>query len=283
MDTMLSRTRWWRITPVLFITYSFAYLDRVNYSFAAAGGIGKDLGISPSTASMIGALFFLGYFAGQVPGGCTPKSTAPSAWCSGACSSGRSLGPHRSGVEHSGADGRPFPARVVEAAVFPALVIFVSRWFARRRTIAGQLVHHAETPVTVLWMSIVSGYLVQAFGWRWMFVLEGVPACLWAIGWWFLVHDRPAEAGWMRPDERSALEARIASEQGALAPVRSYREAFRSPTVVRMATLYFFWGLSLFGFVLWLPTIIKDAGSANIVRTGWLSAGPTCSPPFSCR
>jgi hypothetical protein len=43
---------------------------------------------------------------------------------------------------------------------------------------------------------------------------------------------------------------------------------------MRMAVLYFFWGLSLFGFVLWLPTIIKDASSANIVRTGWLSAGP---------
>src|SRR6478752_2124058 len=68
MARTLGAARWWRITPVLFITYSFAYLDRVNYSFAAAGGIGKDLGISASTASLIGALFFLGYFAGQVPG-----------------------------------------------------------------------------------------------------------------------------------------------------------------------------------------------------------------------
>ena len=53
---------------MLFVTYSFAYLDRVNYSFAAAGGIATDLGISPSTSSLIGALFFLGYFIGQVPG-----------------------------------------------------------------------------------------------------------------------------------------------------------------------------------------------------------------------
>ena len=68
MQRVTSRARWWRITPVLFVTYSFAYLDRVNYSFAAAGGIATDLGISAATSSLIGALFFLGYFIGQVPG-----------------------------------------------------------------------------------------------------------------------------------------------------------------------------------------------------------------------
>src|SRR5215510_7140091 len=62
------RQRWWRIMPVLFVTYSFAYLDRVNFGFASAGGIGRDLSISPGTVSLIGALFFLGYFCGQIPG-----------------------------------------------------------------------------------------------------------------------------------------------------------------------------------------------------------------------
>ena len=84
MQKELSRERWWRVTPVLFITYSFAYLDRVNYSFAAAGGIGADLGISASTASLIGALFFLGYFIGQVPGAIYAERHSPKVvifWC----------------------------------------------------------------------------------------------------------------------------------------------------------------------------------------------------------
>ncbi len=163
---------------------------------------------------------------------------------------------------------------LVEAGVFPALVIFINGWFARsERSLANSFVT-LSTPVTVLWMSIVSGYLVQAFGWRWMFVLEGLPACLWAFAWWTLVHDRPADAAWLPPAERTAIESTIAAEQGAIAPVRDYRQAFRSPVVIRMTGLYFFWGLSLFGFVLWLPTIIKEANAANIVQTGWLSAGP---------
>src|SRR6185436_13889847 len=153
-------------------------------------------------------------------------------------------------------------------------LIFIGGWFARsERSLANSFVT-LSTPVTVLWMSIVSGYLVHAFGWRWMFILEGVPASLWAIGWWVLVEDRPSRARWRTPAESAAVEAQIAAEQGGMAPVRNYAEAFRTPVVMRMAVLYFFWGLSLFGFVLWLPTIIKESGSANIVRTGWLSAGP---------
>jgi sugar phosphate permease len=275
MSGSTSSARWWRITPVLFITYSFAYLDRVNYSFAAAGGIGRDLNISASTASLIGALFFLGYFVGQVPGAIYAERRSAKRivfWCLilwGALSA-------LTGVVSN------IPALmlvrfllgVVEAAVFPALVIFVSHWFARsERSLANSFIT-LSTPVTVLWMSIVSGYLVQAYGWRWMFVIEGVPASLWAIGWWLLVQDHPSQARWLPPEERAALEARIAGEQQSLKAVRNYGEAFRTPTVVRMSVLYFFWGLSLFGFVLWLPTILKDAGSVSIVRTGWLSAGP---------
>ena len=158
--------------------------------------------------------------------------------------------------------------------MFPALVIFISRWFARsERSLANSFVT-LSTPVTVLWMSIVSGYLVQAFGWRWMFVIEGAAGQL--------VGVRLVGAGAGSARRRGVAAAggarghrgTIAAEQGAIKPVRDYGEAFRSPVVIRMTVLYFFWGLSLFGFVLWLPTIIKEANAANIVRTGWLSAGP---------
>ena len=275
MPPTSSRARWWRITPALFITFSFAYLDRVNYSFAAAGGIAEDLQISASTSSLIGALFFLGYFAGQIPGAIYAERHSAKRvvfWCLilwGALSAMTGLVSNIPALMIV-----RFLLGVVEAAVFPALVIFVSRWFSRNeRSLANSFIT-LSTPVTVLWMSIVSGYLVQAYGWRAMFIIEGLPSCVWAIGWWYLVQDRPAEATWLDPRDRSALEARLALEQDAIKAVRNYGEAFRSPTVIRMAVLYFFWGISLFGFVLWLPTIIKDAAAANIVRTGWLSAGP---------
>lgn len=59
--------RWWYIMPIVFITYSLAYLDRANFSFASAAGITEDLGITKGISSLLGALFFLGYFFFQIP------------------------------------------------------------------------------------------------------------------------------------------------------------------------------------------------------------------------
>ncbi len=58
----LATRRWWYIMPIVFITYSLAYLDRANYGFAAASGMAEDLMITPGMSSLLGALFFLGYF-----------------------------------------------------------------------------------------------------------------------------------------------------------------------------------------------------------------------------
>ncbi len=275
MTEILSKARWWRLTPILFITYSFAYLDRVNYAFAAVGGIGRDLQISSSTASLIGALFFLGYFAAQIPGAIYAERNSPRTMIF-ACLILWGIFSTLTGLVSN------IPALMivrfllgaVEAAVFPSLLIFVNRWFSKSERSVANATMVLATPVTVLWMSVLSGYLVHAWGWRVMFIAEGLPASLWGIAWWLLVRDRPAQASWLSPQERDAVEAKITAEQGGIKPVRDYREAFRSPLVIRFSVLYFFWGLSLFGFVLWLPTIIRQGGSTGIVNIGWLSAGP---------
>lgn len=72
----LATRRWWYIMPIVFITYSLAYLDRANYGFAAASGMAEDLMITPGLSSLLGALFFLGYFSSRCPARSTRKSTA---------------------------------------------------------------------------------------------------------------------------------------------------------------------------------------------------------------
>src|SRR5665811_1022359 len=68
MGKVFSRKRWYRLIPIAFITYSLAYLDRANFGFAAAGGMAEDLNITSSISSLLGSLFFLGYFFFQIPG-----------------------------------------------------------------------------------------------------------------------------------------------------------------------------------------------------------------------
>ena len=62
MEKSIAPSRWYRLIPIAFITYSLAYLDRANFGFGAAGGMAEDLNITPATSSLLGSLFFLGYF-----------------------------------------------------------------------------------------------------------------------------------------------------------------------------------------------------------------------------
>src|SRR3954463_15864125 len=68
MSNTIAKQRWYRLVPIAFITYSLAYLDRANFGFGTAGGMSKDLQITPAISSLLGSLFFLGYFFFQIPG-----------------------------------------------------------------------------------------------------------------------------------------------------------------------------------------------------------------------
>ncbi|EIQ56190.1 ttuB domain protein [Shigella flexneri 1235-66] len=68
--------RWWYIMPIVFITYSLAYLDRANFSFASAAGINEDLGITKGISSLLGALFFLAISSSRSQAQFTPNAAA---------------------------------------------------------------------------------------------------------------------------------------------------------------------------------------------------------------
>jgi sugar phosphate permease len=123
-------------------------------------------------------------------------------------------------------------------------------------------------------MSILSGYLVNAVGWRWMFIWEGLPAIIWAFFWWFLVNDRPKNAKWLTQDEKDSLESALQKEQQGIKPVKNYAAAFKSRVVILLCLQYALWSIGVYGFVIWLPSIIKAAPQMSIIRTGWLSSIP---------
>ena len=109
-----------------------------------------------------------------------------------------------------------FMLGVAESVVLPGMLIFLGHWFTSAERSRANAFLILGNPVTVLWMSVVSGYLVHAVGWRGMFIAEGVPAIIWAFLWWRLVQDTPAQAGWLDPRERKTREATFAEEQRVL-------------------------------------------------------------------
>jgi sugar phosphate permease len=154
------------------------------------------------------------------------------------------------------------------------MLVLLSNWFTKKERSRANTFLILGNPATVLWMSIVSGYLVESVGWRWMFIIEGLPAVVWAFIWWKLVNDKPREAKWLTDKEKSDLELQLAKEQEGIKPVKNYGEAFKSKPVILLSAQYFLWSIGVYGFVMWLPSIIKAAPNMDIVTTGWLSAVP---------
>ena len=266
--------RWTVLLPVIFISYSLSYLDRANFSFGAAAGMARDLGISGAESSLLGSLFFLGYFFFQIPGVLYAQRYSVKklifagligwgvlASATGVITDIRLLYLDR------------FLLGVVESAVLPAMLVLQARWYTRSERARANAFLVLGNPATMLWMSVVSGYLAAGLGWRWMFIIEGLPPVLWAFVWWRLVADRPREASWMAPADRDALEAKLAEEQRDIAPMANYGAAFKSPKVIALCVQYFLWSIGVYGFVIWLPSMLKtsDMGMGEV---GLLSAVP---------
>jgi sugar phosphate permease len=275
MEKTLAPGRWFRLIPVVFITYSLAYLDRANFGFAAARGMAADLQINDTISSWLGSLFFLGYFFFQIPG--THYAAKKSAkklifwslilWGGFAMLTGLiSNIPVLMVIR--------FLLGVVESAVFPAMLLLLSRWFTKSERSRANTFLIFGNPVTLAWMNIVSGYLVNATGWRGMFIWEGLPAIIWAFFWWWLISDRPKDANWLKQSEKEELEATLQKEQLGIKPVKNYIAAFKSKTVILLCFQYAFWSIGVYGFVIWLPSIIKSKPGIDIVQTGWLTAVP---------
>jgi len=275
MAKTIARQRWYRLIPIVFITYSLAYLDRANFGFAAAGDMARDLHITEAVKSLLGSLFFLGYFFFQIPGALYAANKSAKKlifwslilWGAMAMATGIFKDINVLIVIR-------FMLGVVESAVMPAMLIFLSRWFTKSERSRANTFLVLGNPATLLWMSILSGYLIKSVGWRWMFIYEGLPAIIWAFFWWRLVEDRPKDAQWLSVSEKQELEDELHREQQQIKPVRNYAAAFRSRTVVLLCVQYALWSIGVYGFVIWLPSIIHAAPDMNIVKTGWLSAVP---------
>jgi sugar phosphate permease len=268
-------SRWARLIPIAFITYSLAYVDRANYSFGAAGGMAHDLKITAAASSLLGALFFLGYFFFQVPAAYYAEKRSAKElifwslilWGIFAAATGLLTDISLLYVDR-------FLLGVMESVVLPGMLIFLSHWFTKDERSRANTFLILGNPITVLWMSVLSGYLVHEFGWRGMFIIEGAPPIVWAFVWRRTVEDWPHKATWLDPAEREWLERKLEGEQRLFKPVKNYRAAFRSPAVITLAGQYFCWSIGVYGFVIWLPSMLKSASGLSIVAIGWLSAGP---------
>jgi len=269
------RRRWWVIIPAVFVTYSLAYVDRANYGFGAAAGLAETLHITDSQSALLGSLFFLGYFLFQVPGArYARRRSARSLIALALCTWG--ILASLTGVLHS---FRALAAArlllgAAESFILPGMLILLSRWFTRAERSRANTVLLLGNPVTVLWMSAITGYIIHAVGWQMTFIIEGLPSVVWGVLWYLLICDRPEQARWTTSESRIELNMVLAEEQSSLPVVPDMKAALRMPNVILLCAQYLLWSVGVYGFVLWLPVMVRKGAATGMEVTGLLSALP---------
>jgi sugar phosphate permease len=269
------RRRWFFLMPVVFVTYSLAYLGRSNFGFGAAAGLAKSLNITESRAAFLSSAFFLGYFLFQIPAAAYAIRKGATRLIFLALISW-GIFSALTGVIRSYwllvADR--LALGVAESLIFPSMLVLLTNWFTRAERSRANAVLILGNPVTVTWMAAVTGYLIHAVGWQITFILEGVPSVLWAFIWILVARDRPVQASWLAPESSAELIRALELEQTALPQYAHWAATLRIPGVVLLCFQFFFWSFGVYGLVLWIPAMIHSGLSRGIEAVGVLSAAP---------
>src|SRR5713226_4015468 len=270
-----------RLLPFLFVLYVIAFLDRMNIG-AAALQMPRDLGFSDRVVGMGAGIFFLGYLLLEIPGALIVERWSARRWIARILISWGFITVLVSFIQ---TPGQFYTARfflgAAEAGFFPGIVVYLTHWFRHEDRARAGAWFFSAIPFSNVVGSPLAGWLlgVHRFGiagWRWLFVLEGVPAVLLGIVTLFYLTDWPHQAEWLPPEERDWIQHELQREKEAKRATLSCTvwQALRMPAVLLLALIYFLSIAGLYGFNFWFPTILKRAtGLPNFTVTS-LAAMP---------
>ena len=267
-----------RVVPLLAVAYFFNYIDRTNVGFAALR-MNQDLGLSNAEFGAAAGLFFVGYCLLEVPSNLALYRYGARRWLARIMISWGLLSAATAFVVGPTSF---YIVRILcgaaEAGFFPGVVYYLSTWFPQRdrvRVLAWFLVAIPLSSVVggpmsvgILQMDGIAGLR----GWQWLFIIEGLPACLMGLITFRVLRDKPDQAPWLSAAEHSALEQALAQEV-ASRPKKDLFAALRDPKVLILTGILFSYWIGINGVAIWLPLLLKTHGLSD-TAVGWLSALP---------
>lgn len=268
-----------RLLPFLFILYITNYIDRTSVAYAAIG-ISRDLGFSDRVFGLAAGIFFISYVALQVPGALLVELWSARRMISVTMIAWGSLTSLTAFV-HTPVQlyMARFALGAAEAGFFPGVVVYLSHWFLREDRAKATSNFMAAIPLSFVIASPVAGLILghswlALEGWRWLFILEGVPAIVLGTIAFFYLTDLPTEAAWLSPDARHWIERKLREETPASARPIPIWQALRSTAVLQLASVCFLNYFAFYAIVFWLPSMLKRQSGLSDAHVGLLGAIP---------
>jgi len=273
--------RWLRIVPVALVMYTISYVDRTNVSLALDPKIStmmRDLVMDDRMKGQAAGIFFLGYVLLQMIGGHLAGNWSAKKlislclifWgvCAVACGLAKTF--HQFEVAR-------FLLGVSESCVYPATIVLLSHWFPRAERARANAAWNLCQPLAVVASAPFTGWLLGAYGWHTMLILEGTLPFLWLPVWWLFITDHPRDAKWLSPGERNHLETTLQAEAAQLETEKKVpfwpRLLRLAPILLVMVTMNFFHNAAAYGCMTFLTEGLKSK-NFTAVEYGFLFAGP---------
>jgi ACS family tartrate transporter-like MFS transporter len=268
-----------RLLPFLFILYITNYLDRTSVAYAAIG-MSRTLGFSDRVFGLGAGIFFVSYVALQIPGALLIERWSARRCITSILIAWGSL-TVLTGLVHTASQlyGARLLLGAAEAAFFPGVVVYLSHWFIREDRAKAGSNFMAAIPLSFIVGSPLAGWILGhpwfgVDGWRWLFVLEGMPAILLGTVAFFYLTDWPRDAAWLAPEQRRWIERKLEEEKPVNPRKITAWQALRSGPVLLLASVAFFEYFVSYSVFFWLPTILKRVSGFSDVRVGLLGTLP---------
>ena len=270
-----------RLIPFMIAMFCLNFLDRVNISFAALQ-MNSDLHLTAKAYGMAAGILFVAYTALEIPSNLILHRVGARRWLARIMITWGLIG-----AAHAFIWNREslYVARLLlgaaEAGFFPGIMLYLVRWFPKRERAAAITLFMIGNPIAIIVGAPLSttllsfGNMLGLAAWRWLFLLEGLPAVLVGIAalWWLT--EKPEDAEWLEPEEREWLTESLHNEPvpARKSPASALATLKDGPTVAlalsKMCVL-----LAFYGIALWLPQIVRSIGHLSIFATGFVSAIP---------
>jgi ACS family tartrate transporter-like MFS transporter len=263
-EGLMSKLRW-RIVPYIMLLYIVAVMDRVNIGFAALT-MNKSLGISASAYGMLAGIFFISYFFFEVPSNIIMHKVGARRWIARILISWGAVTMLMAFAKTANQVAiLRFLLGAAEAGFYPCIILYLTFWFPSRhfaRTMSffmcGQALANITTGPISTWILDHAAWSGLE-SWRWLFVLEGVPAVILGFVTIFILTDRPEQAKFLSSEEKDWLCAEIRREHEAkMAKMNISKWAvFKQGRVWHLAWCYICYVVALYGLGMWVPQILR--------------------------
>jgi ACS family tartrate transporter-like MFS transporter len=268
-----------RLLPFLFVLYVTNYLDRTSLAYGAIG-MRRDLGFSDNVTGFAISVFFISYVALQIPGALLVERWSARRMISATMVAWGWM-TALTALVHTPSQlyAARFLLGAAEAGFFPGVIVYLSHWFLQADRAKATSNFMSAIPLSFVLGSPLAGLILgqswhSIAGWRWLFILEGMPAIvLGAVAYLYLT-DLPQQANWLTREQRDWLESCLREERQTKTKAMPVRQALRTRTIVVVTAAYTLYNFTYYSLLFWLPSMMKRLTGFSDVRIGLLGALP---------